>query len=466
MYLHKNRLKDRYIGDRNFYRRVMTIAMPIMIQNGITSFVGMLDNIMVGRLGTAPMSGVAIINQLLFIFYLCIFGGLSGIGIFTAQFYGKGDDDGVRYTFRMQVITAVLICAAGIAVLVAAGSPLIRLYLHDGSAGSVEETFHYAKDYLWVMLAGLLPFALGQVYANTLRSTGETVVPMIAGVAAVFVNLTGNYILIYGKFGAPAMGVEGAALATVISRFVELAIAAGWTHRRRDRNPYIVGAYRRLFYIPGKLCQQMIIKSMPLLLNETLWAAAQATLVQNYSLRGLSAVAALNISSTITNVFNISFIAMGSAIAIILGQLLGANEIDQAKAESSKLTAFSIAICVAVGAVMFATAGLFPQIYNTSDEIRRLAEGLIRISAVFMPVYAFTNALYFTLRSGGRTGITFVFDSVYSWVFLVPVSYSLAHFTALPLLEMFFLVQLTEVVKCVLGYFMVRTGSWAQNLTQ
>ena len=424
---YKTDFKSRFFGDGNFYRRVMIVALPIMIQNGITSFVGMLDNIMVGQLGTDPMSGVAILNQLMFIFNLSLFGGLSGVGIFTAQFYGKGDDEGVRYTFRLQIIISVLLTVAGVVVFLAAGDPLIRLYLHNDGAGSIEDTFRYAKEYLLVMYAGMLPFALSQAYAGTLRNTGETIVPMRAGIAAVIVNLVGNYILIYGKFGAPALGVKGAAAATVISRFVELVIVAAWTHRNKEKNPYIVGAYRHLFYVPGQLLGRMIIKATPLLLNETLWSAAMAMQTQCYSLRGLSAVAAMNITQTVTNVFNISFLAMGNAIAILLGQELGAGKIEQAKADAVKLITFSILMCVGIGALLFATAGFFPRIYNTSDQIRGLAAGLLRISAIFMPVYAYTNALYFTIRSGGRTGITFLFDSGYSWVILIPTVYILAH---------------------------------------
>ena len=255
---------NRYFGDRKFYSRVLTIAIPIMIQQGITNFVNMLDNIMVGRLGTDPMSGVAILNQLMFIFNLCIFGGLSGIGIFTAQFYGKQDEDGVRYTFRMQVILSVLLTVLGIVVFRTAGDSLIRLYLHeDGGGGDVQATFSYAKQYLAVMYTGMLPFALSQAYSSTLRNTGETVVPMRAGVSAVAVNLVGNYILIYGKFGAPRLGVAGAAAATVLSRYVELAIVAGWTHRHTERNGFIRGAYRQLFRIPADLIRPGCIKAPP-----------------------------------------------------------------------------------------------------------------------------------------------------------------------------------------------------------
>ena len=213
----------------------------------------MLDNIMVGRIGTDPMTGVSIVNSLLFVWNLCVFGGLSGIGIFTAQYCGKDDQEGVRHTFRLQILMSLLLTAAGIYIFMSHGQSLIGLYLHeDGGGGSVEATMQAALSYLTVMCFGFLPFAVTQAYNTTIRSHGETVAPMIATLIAVAVNLAGNYILIYGKLGAPALGVVGAAAATVTSRFVELAFIAVWAHTHAARIPFITGAYRSL-YVPRVL---------------------------------------------------------------------------------------------------------------------------------------------------------------------------------------------------------------------
>lgn len=209
----------RYIGDRHFYKMLLAIVVPIIIQNGITNFVSLLDNLMVGRIGTEQMSGVAIVNQLIFVFNLCIFGAVSGAGIFTAQFFGHGDHEGVRNTFRFKFLISIAFSVIGIAVFVSAGSQLVSLFLHEGGeSGDIMQTLKYGEQYLGWILIGLLPFALSQVYSGTLRETGETIVPMIAGVAAVFVNLIFNYLLIYGSFGFPKLGVVGAAIATVLSR--------------------------------------------------------------------------------------------------------------------------------------------------------------------------------------------------------------------------------------------------------
>ena len=145
--------------DRAFYRRILSVAMPIIIQNGITNFVSMLDNVMVGQVGTVPMSGVAIVNQLLFVFNLCVFGAVSGAGIFTAQFYGSDDSEGVRYTFRFKLLIGLLLTAAGVAVFTLGGKGLIGLYLEgDGDLTAAAATMEYGWNYLIVMLWGLLPY--------------------------------------------------------------------------------------------------------------------------------------------------------------------------------------------------------------------------------------------------------------------------------------------------------------------
>lgn len=454
----------KLIGTKDFYRHLLMIAIPIMIQNGITNFVGMLDNIMVGQVGTNQMSGVAIVNQLLFVYNLCIFGGISGAGIFAAQFYGKGDHKGVRECFRFKLIIVAVLTLLGILTFVVAGPSLIQLYLHeDGSGTSSAQTLLYAKQYMTVMLFDMLPFAISQAYAGTLRETDETVLPMKAGIAAVLVNLVFNYILIYGKFGAPALGVVGAAIATVMSRFVEMGIIVIWTHTHKEKNRFIEDAYKH-FEIPAELMKRMTIKGLPLLANETLWAAGQAVMMQNYSIRGLTVIAAMNISSTISNVFNIVFIAMGSAIAILIGQELGAEK-KEVREDAYKMTFFAVICCMMSGALMLCVAPFFPDIYNTDHEVRSLATSFIMISACCMPMYAFENATYFTLRSGGKTFITFLFDSCFVWVFSIPLAYVLVHYTDMPITVLFLCCQMIELMKCLIGYVLVRKGIWINNIT-
>ena len=457
---------NRYIGDKAFYRRVLGVAVPIIIQNGITNFVSLLDNIMVGQVGTVPMSGVSIVNGLLFVFNLCVFGASSGAGIFTAQFHGSNDNEGIRHTFRFKFLICAVIALLGIAVFLTGGSFLIGLYLTgEGDAAIAAGALGYGLDYLKVMLWGLLPFALTNAYSSTLRETGETFVPMVGGISAVIVNLVLNYVLIFGHFGAPAMGVEGAALATVISRYAELLIVAGWTHKHSDRKPFIKGAYRS-FYIPSGLLKSIIIKGMPLLVNEALWSSGMAIMNQCYSTCGLDVVPAMNISSTIFNLASVAFLAMGNAVGIIMGQMLGAGAGEaEVRDTNRKLVTVSIGCGLTFGILMAAFSGLFPRIYNTTDEVRHLATWLICINAAIMPFNSYTNAAYFTLRSGGQTLVTFLFDSCFVWVCCVPLAYCLSRFTDLSIIPLFAICLSTDLLKCAVGAFMIKQGKWIQNLT-
>ena len=452
------------IGDRAFYRKLFSVLIPILIQNLITNFVSLLDNIMVGQVGTEPMSGVAIVNQLMFVFNLCIFGGLAGAGIFTAQFYGKGDDEGVRYSFRAKLLIAVSSFTIFALLFITKGETLIRLFLHQGQEQlDLDATLMHGLGYMRIMLLQMLPFGICQMYASTLRETGETMLPMKAGIVAVFVNLVFNYILIFGKLGFPVMGVVGAAVATVIARLVECSIVIFWTHRHTERCRFIIGVYRSL-HIPGQVAGRMFRLGAPLLANELLWSSGMTTLNQCYSVRGLEVISALNISTTVTNLFLCAFFAMGNAISILIGQLLGAGELERAVDEDRKLIAFALALSLFIGSLMACVAPLIPQIYNTTAAVKALACQLLYVSAAVMPMNAYTNACYFTLRSGGKTVITFIFDSAFLWCIAVPVALVLSRFTTLPILELYIAVYALDLIKCAIGTYLLRKRKWVNNI--
>jgi putative MATE family efflux protein len=459
-------MRHKTPGGLSYYRRILSIAIPIIIQTGITNFVNLLDNIMVGQVGTIPMSGVSIVNGVLFVFNLCIFGASSGAGIFTAQFHGSRDDEGVRHTFRFKFLVCLLLTAVGTLIFALGGRTIIGLYLTgDGDAAMAAGAMEYGLKYLRIMIFGFLPFALSNAYSSTLRETGVTLVPMGAGIAAVFVNLILNYILIFGHFGAPAMGVEGAALATVISRFVELTIVAAWTHTHPEKHRYIQGAFRS-FRIPSALLKKIIIKGMPLLINEFFWASGMAIQNQCYSTCGLDVVPALNISRTLFEVGSVVFLSLGNSVGIIMGQMLGAGlHRDEIRMHNRKLMTFATVVGGSFGLLMIAASHLFPQLYNTTDDVRLLAARLICISGFMMPFNSYTNAAYFTLRSGGQTMVTFLFDSCFVWTVCVPLAFCLSRFTLIGILPLYFIIQATDWVKCALGAYMIRQGKWIQNLT-
>lgn len=447
-----------------YYKRMLTIAVPIMIQMGITNFVSMIDNIMVGRVGTLQMTGVSIVNQIMMVFNLCIFGAMSGAGIFTSQFYGKKDDDGVRSTVQYKIIAALLISAFGIGAFVSFGDTLVSFYLQgEGSAEDILQVAEYSRGYLKIMLLGILPFALSNVYSSSLRETNDRIIPMAATLTAVFTNLILNYCLIFGNFGFPELGINGAAIATVIARFIELFILLIWSHTHTKKYPFIKKLFSR-FTMTRQDIGKITLITLPLLVNEGLWSSGMAFLSQCYSIRGLDVVAAVNIVSTLSNVFNVVFISSGSAIGIIMSQLLGAKKKEEARNSSMKLIWFSVLLSAVIGIVMAIFSPIFPKIYNTTDTVRFIATELLFVVSFFMPVQSFTNGTYFTLRSGGKTVMTFVFDSGFVWLCSVPLAFILSRFTSMPILTLFITIQALDLLKCVLGYAFVKKGVWLNTV--
>ena len=457
-------LKKKYIGDRAFYRMLLAVAVPIMIQNGITNFVSLLDNIMVGRLGTEQMSGVSIVTQIMFIYFLCMFGGLSGAGIFTAQYYGYGDEEGIRNTFRYKLWLGIILSAGATLVMHLFGAQLIGLFLNESAGGGdLAATLKYAQGYMRIIFLGIPFIAVNFTYASTMRECGETIVPMRAGVTAVFVNLTFNYLLIYGKFGLPKLGVYGAAVATDISRVVEALILVTWLHTHSRSHSYIKGIYRTLL-IPFRTVKKIFITGAPILVNETLWSIGVFLLGQAYSTRGLSAVAAYGISVTINDVFNLSFIALGDAVAIIIGRLLGAGKMKEAKDTDNKIIAFSVMLSLGIMTAMVIAAPLFPRLYNTTADVRHLATLFLIVQGLAAPKDAFLHTTYFTIRSGGRTVITFLFDSVFMCLISVPIAVVLSRFTGVHVVVIFAVIHAVDLIKCVIGYVLVKKNVWMKNL--
>lgn len=456
----------RYIGTKAFYLSVIALLVPMVIQSGITQFVNLLDNVMVGRLGTAPMSGVAIVNQVIFIFNLTLFGGMSGASIFGAQYYGKRDIDGLRYTLRFRLLFGAAITVLGIAALLAFGRDFFMLYLRSDAspAEEIAATLEYAQRYMAIMLWGLLPFALSNCFASVLKDTGETFIPMVASVLSIGVNLALNYLLIFGSFGFPKMGVAGAALATVIARYIEAAYLVVQAYRHKDRFTFMQKALASL-RVPMPLVKRIAVTGTPLMLNEGLWSTGISLISACYATRGLSAVAASNISTTAHQLFALLLMSMGNAVAIMVGQQLGANDMDGAKDTVRKLTAFGVALNLVMGLLLVLCAPLIPMIYNTEPEVRTLATQMLMISGAFLPLGCIVNCSYFTIRSGGRTFITFLFDCVYTWAVCLPIAFLLSRFTALSLPWMFFLVQCADSgLKAVIALIMLKSGIWAKNV--
>lgn len=452
----------KYIGNRQFYTKVIILMLPILLQNGITTFVNMLDNIMVGRVGQVEMTGVSVANSLIMVFNLMVFGAISGAGIFGAQFVGKKDTEGVRDALRFKWIISAVFTVFCCAILFFFKEPLINLFLKgEGDILDAEASLAFGRQYVDIMMIGFLPYALSQCYASTLRENGQTLMPMIGGVIAVAVNCILNWVLIFGKMGLPQLGVAGAAIATVISRFVELAVLVIFTHCKKY--DFIVGIFKH-FRVPKKLVSEIMKRGMHLVINETLWSVGMTFITQCYSLRGLDVVAANTITNTFFNVFSVTFMAVGVAAGIILGQELGAGETDTVYDDARKLITFSVLIGIVFAGALALFSGIIPRFYVLNDETRELTRKMILLCALVMPLDAFTHCAYFTIRSGGKVLVTLIFDSGVVWLINLPVAYILAHYTSMPILPMYLIVYGLNFIKCIIGFIFVKRKKWITKI--
>lgn len=451
---------------QNIYSRALRLALPMMIQNMITNMVNLVDNVMVGSLGTEAITAVSIVGQLMFVFNLAVFGGLSGPGIYGAQYFGQQNTEGFKNTVRIKHWIGAFCLILGTAIFMFKGDSLIALYL-KGESSTIDPaaTMNFARQYMNIMLSGLPFFVITQIYATSLRETGESLKPMAAGVASVVIDIVFNYLLIYGKFGMPRLGVSGAAIATVMARIAEALIVIISAYAVKNKQNFLIGLYRTLL-VPRDIVIKILKKGFPIFLNEFLWAASLAGLTQSYSVRGLEIVAGLNISNAICNLLNVVFVALGSAVGILIGQTLGASQYEKAKKDAFSLMWFTGSVCLILTAILVSVSGLFPQFYETTDRVRSYAKWFIIITAAFFPVQGFLNALYFTLRSGGKTIITFLFDGIYSCTIPLPLAAILCHFSPLPIFAVYAVIQAADITKVVVGYILVKKGVWISNLVE
>ncbi len=469
------KLKRKFIGDRAFYRSVLIILLPLVVQQGITSAVNLLDNLMVGNLGEESLSAVSVVNQILNVFNLTIFGGLSGVSIFGAQFAGKNDVDGMRQSFRTKIYFGVAVVVIGIALLAGMGDTFINMFL-QGEVDATRAAYALSEghDYLTIMLFGLFPFMLVQVYAGSMREMGKTVATMVGSIVAILTNLVLNFLLIYPTreltvldmtftmWGA-GMGVRGAAIATVIARFVEMFFVLIYAHLHQDRYIFLKGAFRN-GYVPMSLLKRVAVTGLPLMLNEVLWSLGMAFINQCYSTRGMTALAALNITTTAWNLFCIIMFAMGNAVSIMVGQCLGQGDKQGARDTDDKLLFITVVSHIILGGMLILCAEIIPNWFNVSEEARSLAAQTLVIAGASLPIHAFLHATYFTIRSGGKTFITFLFDSVYTWCVPAVLAFCLSRFTDMSVVSMYFCIQFIDVVKLVIGLFMLRSDFWANDL--
>ena len=450
-----------YLPDKRFFRLVLSIALPMMIQNTFTNLISLVNNVTVGGLGTEQLAGVAVANQLVSIYIMCIWGTMSGAEIFGAQFHGNKDMDNLRNTFRFMILMALLVSAVSAVIFLVFGEPLVRLYIYSDAQGSdTVLALREGTRYLRLLIISFLPLGLNMGYTSILRVNDENMVPMYSSMVGVVSSLAINFLLI------PRLGIVGAAIATIASRTIEALINIIWCHTHPDRMPFLKGAFKTL-KVPGKLAKQILVTGLPLIANETIWQIGVATITQCYSYRGLSSVAAVNIATTVQMLTSVSIFALGAAIGVVMGNLLGAGDKTGAEEASKKLLGFSVIVGLGVGLLLLILGPLVPVFYpKLSSEVHNIAKWLIWGEAFNAVLNSFYNAAYYIIRSGGKTVTTFIFDSGFIWGVSVVAAVIIAYFTSIPIIPFYWIEKVLDILKCIIVYILVKKGSWIQVLSK
>ena len=458
-----NHLIDRLMGPKHFRQRAIRILIPMMIQMLITNFVNMLDNLMVGRVGTVEMTGVSVSNQILSVFFFSMYGIIGAGSIFGSQYFGKRDWEGMRSVFRMKLVMGGILLAAFVSAILLKGPFFIGLFLRgEGTADEAAQMLQHGWDYMKIMLIGQAPYMLSQFLSGSLREAEETRIPMVAGIIATSVNLCLNWVLIFGNLGAPALGARGAAVATVISRFTELFYIYFRAMKKRGQLLFLNGLLSSL-RIPRDLMRKMLTGVFPLIANETIFSLANTMVQQSLSLRSIYVMAALNICFTLSNVCQAAVTSVANAAGIIVGQRLGQSNFPKAKEESRQLHWIMLGVSLAIGGVMAVASPFFPLLYKTEANVRELASTFILIEALIQPPGAIFFCSYMTIRAGGKTWLTFLSDACMDSLKCLIV-FVIARATSLPIIPFFLIAEGWMFLKALFGLWLYKRDTWLQNV--
>ena len=450
-------MNQTYMKEKKIFPLVMSMALPMMLSMAFNSLYNIVDSYFVAKLSEDAMTALSLVYPAQNLLTAVAVGFGVGVNAMISFYLGAQNQEKADKTATQGMVLGVL---HGVLLMVLF---LCGMNLFLGMFTKSDAVRALGMEYSNVVFLFSTIVTGGITLEKIFQAVGRMRATMVSMIAGFVTNIVLDPLLIFGIGPFPKMGVQGAALATVIARYIEALIVIIWAHMHRAKNRYLEGAYTG-FGIPFAELKAILVKGFPLMMNEVMWAAGMTTVTQCYSVRGLDVVAGLNIASTITNLFNIVYLQLGSCISIVVGQYLGAGKLEEAKDADNKMIIFSVFCCVIMAAIMFLVGGFFPDIYNTTAEIKDLATKFIAVSALIMPFCSFSHASYFTLRSGGKTMVTFLFDSVFTWVVVVPVAFLLAHGTGLGIVSVYFLVQATELIKVVIGYCMVRSNVWVVKM--
>lgn len=448
-------IKSKLTG--NFVVLLLNLSIPVIFQNFMGAGLNLIDNIMIGQLGDHEIAAVGLANQIYFIFALFILGINSGSSIFYSQFWGKNDIKNIRRILGLSLIIVFSTSVVIITGLTLFPSFIMSIFSND------KQVIVYGSAYLRITVISYLFYGISSLYETCLRNTRHPKIPMYINLIGILINIALNYILIFGKFGAPPMGVTGAAIATTIARFFQcfLIILIVYTHKWASS-----AKLTEMLDFNKNLIKRFFSQSSLLIFKDISWGVGIAILAGIYSRLGTSVIAAVNILNSIQHLTAVFFIGFSSACQIILGNLIGAEKHKLAYIYAKRFIIIAILAGLITSLILYSCRYYILIPYKMSDTVINYLLQLIIVYSFFIPVIM-TNMLSVVgiLRSGGDTIICIFMDLVALYIISIPVTLFSAFYLQLPIVFIFALSQGQEVIKIVFLFYRFISKKWIKNLT-
>ena len=444
--------------DKKFIKTLMLLAIPIILQSLVTASLNLLDNLMIGSLGENEIAAVGISNQFYMLYYYTIMGITLGAGIFMSQFWGKKDVTSIHKFLGISLVVGMISTIFFAILAFFFPEMIMKIFIDENIV--IEQGVAYLK----MVALSYIFTTISLAYAAALRSIGQTKIPMYGSLVGLVFNGILNYIFIFGKFGAPVMGVAGAALGTTVSRFMELAFILFIIYKNKN---VVAGKISQLLDFNFDLVKRYFITATPVVFNDVMWIAGITAYFIAYSKLGINATATMQIANTINNVFNIFGIGIASASAILIGNKIGAGKEEDAKEDAVKISVFGVLVGIIIGILFFVLAPFIAMLFKITPETYNNVIFVLRIMAIVLPLRFFgITQIIGVLRGGGDVMYAIVTELVAVWLIGVPLSFVGAVYFKLPITIVYILVCLEEPFKAIATYPRLRSGKWIKNLVK
>ncbi|MBQ5696602.1 MAG: MATE family efflux transporter [Clostridium sp.] len=444
--------------ERNFYKLILSIALPIAIQNLITFSVSLIDTMMLGALGEVQLSAASIGNNLFFILTVLIFGLAGGSNILISQYWGKGDVNTIHKILSIMYRACIIIVAVFVAIATILPEEFMRIYTSDIRV--IEE----GAIYLRIISIGYIFYALTNATIMMLRSVKTVKISLVVYSVSLMVNAIFNYIFIFGKFGVPALGVKGAAIATVMARIVEFLIVIIFMVKYENK---ICLRAKHLLKVDKIILKDFMVNCTPVLFNEFLWSTGSTMISIIIGRLGTETVAANSISNVVFQFVTVFIFGLSNATAVIIGNTIGEGKNEKAKEYSRTVGVLSILMGIMAGVVILLIRPIVVDFYNVSQATKDIAIQIMNSMSIIVIFQSFGITLMMgVLRGGGDAKFVLVNDIIFLWLVAIPCGFLTAFVLKWPIAAVFFVVKSDEIIKSIIATIRVLSGKWVRNVTR